>query len=339
MKNVWQCFAAVAAAAMFFMACNGDGAGKKAATDNPVFGHPAIAGVTKEIEKEPNNARLYFKRGLLLDDMQEDSLALVDYNKAISLDSTKAEFYSAVGDLMFEHKDLDGSVKWLERALKLNPNEPSAHLKMAKLFVYTKEYTSAFNEINIVLRQDVYNPEGYFLKGMIYKDLKDTAKAISSFQTAESVDPKYKDAVVQLGVLYSAKHDPLALKYYDKAFAIDSADVFPLYAKGVYYQDSKDYETAKAQYKNVILRDKNYVNAYFNMGFILMQQDSLDKAYRQYDILTQIDPANAEAYYNRGLCNELMGKKEAAIMDYKQAVVFDSEYEEPREGLKRLGGK
>ena len=337
MKKLWQCFAACIAAAMFFVACNGGG-NETADAENAVFSHPAINNITQQIKNDPSNAALYFQRGKLLDNMQEDSLALKDFNKAISLDSGKAAYYSAVGDLLFEHKDLAGSVKWLEKALKLNPEDPAAHLKMAKMFVYTKEYTAAFNEINIALRQDVYNPEGYFLKGMIYKDLKDTAKAISSFQTAESVDPKYADAVVQLALLYGAKRDPIALKYFDKAFSIDTTDVFPIYAKGVYYQDSRDFEAAKAQYKEAILRDKNYLNAYFNIGYILMQQDSLEKAYRQYDLLTQLDPVNAEAYYNRGLCNELMGKKEAAIMDFKQALVFDSEYEEPREGLKRLGG-
>lgn len=336
MKNIWQCLVALCATTMFFVACK-NGGGNSTGETNPVFGHPALAGITAQIKQEPGNAGLYFKRGLVLDDMQEDSLALNDFNKAISLDSSKAEYYSAVGDILFEHKDLSGSVKWLEKALKLNPDDPASHLKMAKMFVYTKEYTAAFNEINTVLRQDVYNPEGYFLKGMIYKDLKDTSKAISSFQTAESVDPRYIDAMIQLGLLYSAKRDPLALKYFDKAFSIDTTDVFPIYAKGVYYQDSKDYEAAKAQYKRAILQDKNYENAYFNMGYILMQQDSLEKAYRQYDLLTQISPASAEAYYNRGLCNELMGKKEEAIMDFKQAIVFDSEYEEPREGLKRLG--
>jgi tetratricopeptide (TPR) repeat protein len=328
----------VAACAIIVASC-GDGKNEKASADNPAYAHPAIAGVSAEIDKDPNNARLYFKRGLLLDDLQEDSLALNDYNKAISLDSTKAEYYSAVGQLLFDHKDITGSIKWLEKALRLNPSDPAAHLKMAKMFVYTKDYTTAFKEINTALRQDVYNPEGYFLKGIIYKDLKDTAKAISSFETAASVAGGYRDADIQLGLLYSAKKDPLALKYFDKAYKADTTDVFPLYAKGVYYQDSKDYEAAKAAYRNVILHERDYTNAYLNMGYVYMQQDSLDKAYRQYDLLTQLDPSNEEAYYNRGLVNELMGKKAEAIADYKQALVFSPDYAEPQEALKRLGSK
>src|SRR5690606_19393220 len=105
------------------------------------------------------------------------------FQQAASLDSTKAEYFSAVGDLMFEHKDISGSLPWIEKAVSLNPKDPQARLKIAKLFVFIKEYPKAFSEINTVLRQNAMNPEGYFLKGIIYKDLKDTSKAISSFQT------------------------------------------------------------------------------------------------------------------------------------------------------------
>lgn len=311
----------------------GDNEGSK----DPVFKDPVIMDISQKIDASPENADLYFKRGQLLEHLQKDSLALKDFKKAVSLDSGQAAYYSAVGDLLFEHKDLANSVKWLEKALALNPKDVTAHLKVAKMFLYLKEYTSALNEINTVLRQDVYEPESYFLKGMIYKDLKDTAKAISSFQTAVQVAPDYYDAIIQLGLMHSAKKEPIALQYFDNAWQKDTTDVFPIFAKGVYYQNMGDFAKAKEYYTNVIFRDREYLDAYFNTGYILIQQDSFEKAWRQYDMLTKISPDNAEAYYNRGFASELMKKKEAAIADYKQALIFNDQYPLPKEGLKRLG--
>ncbi len=305
--------------------------------ENPLFRRePALNKVTEEIKKNPQNAQLYFERGILLDRLEEDSLALIDYKKAISLDSNRAEYYSAIGDMLFEHKDLDGSVLWLERALKVNPEDKTAHLKLAKMFLYIEEYNKALTEINTVLRQDVYHPEGYYLKGMVYKSLSDTNKAISSFMTALQVQPEYRDAMIQLGIMNSMKGDPIALKYYDNAYTLDTIDVFPLYARGVFYQDRGDYESAKKEYINAIMKDRNYTSTYYNLGYIYMQQDSFEKAYRQYDILTKLDPTDAEAYFNRGLSYEAMGKIAEAIIDYKQALVFDEQYKEPQEALKRL---
>ncbi|RYE23404.1 MAG: tetratricopeptide repeat protein [Sphingobacteriales bacterium] len=332
MKNLWMKLLPVVFV-VAFASCK-DGATNK--NVDKVFQHPALKGLTEQIDKNPKDATLYYQRGKALHGLEMDSLALNDFKLAISLDSSKAQYFSAVGDLMFEHKDIAGSLPWLEHAIKINPKDASAHLKLAKLFFYTKDYTKAFAEINTVLRQDVYNPEGYFLKGMIYKDLNDTARAISGFQTAVQVAPDYRDAMVQLGLMYSMKKDVLALQYFDNAYKLDSTDVTPLFAKGVFYQNMNDFETAKQQYSKAIMSDRDFTNAYINMGYILLQQDSLEKAKRQFDLVTQLQPDDAEAYYNRGLCNELMGNKTEAVKDYEQALVFAKNYREPAEGLKRL---
>lgn len=311
----------------------------KTSDEFPKLDNPIIDGVTERIQKEPGNAVLYFERANLLHRLEMDSMALNDYKKAISLDSTKSHYYSALGDLLFEHKDITGSITWLQKAIQLNPKDPVAHLKIAKMHIILNEYDKAFESINTVLRQDVYNPEGYLLKGIAYKNLKDTAKALSSFQTALNALPTYKEAMMQLGLLYAAQKDPLALKYYDNAFAQDTTDVSPIYNKGMYYWNQEKVEEAKKEFTNAILKDQNYANAFFGMGRALMQQDSLEKARRQFNIVIGTEPDNVEAYFNRGLCSEMMGNKAEAMEDYEQALRFNPDYQPAAEAKKRLGGK
>lgn len=325
--------------AFLLLAACGDDTEQASVGADVMNDEPALQNINEEIKKNPDKADLYFERGGVLDNMQRDSLALIDYKKAISLDSTRAEYYSAIGDMLFENKDIDGSIGWIEKALELDPDDKTAHLKLAKMFLFIEEYNRALKEINTVLRQDVYSPEGYYLKGMVYKSLQDTSRSISSFLTALQVAPDYREAMVQLGIMYSMQGDKLALEYYDNAFQLDTTDVFPLYARGVYYQDKNNFELAKREYRNTIRRDRYYLNSYYNLGYIYMQQDSLKKAFKQYDILTKLTPQDPEAYFNRGLCYELMGKKQEAIIDYKQALVFDDTYRDPQERLKQLGAK
>lgn len=322
-------------ALLFIFSCTQNNS-KDITKNHPAFQNTEVKTVSEKITRDPSNAKLYFERGLVFHRLKEDTLALNDFKKAANLDPSRAEYFSVIGDLLFEHKDINGSVPWFERAIKLNPVDPTTHLKIAKLMIYIKDYTKAFTEINTVLRQDAMVPEAYFLKGLIYKDLKDSSKAISSFQTAIQVEPQYKDATLQLGILYSAKKDPVALKYFDNAFKMDTTDVFPLYAKGMFYQEQEKYEEAKSEYKNCIYHNSDYSDAYFSTGWILMQQDSLDKAWRQFDLVTKLEPTDAEAYYNRGLCSEMMGKKQEALQDYQQALVFDEKYKEAADGIKRL---
>lgn len=322
-----------------FAACTGDKTKKTdTAKDNdPAYQHPSVKALTDQISSDPNNARLYYNRGIALHRLQQDTLAIKDFQQAAKLDSTRAEYFSAVGDLMFEHKDVSGSREWLQKAIALDPRDPRAHLKFAKLLLFLKEYKGSFEQINTVLRQDVYNPEAYFIKGRVYEDLKDTSKAISSYLTALQVAPDFRDAMVQLGLMYSYKKDPLALKYLDNAFKADTSDVFPLFAKAVFLQDNGQPEQAKALYRDCVSRDHQYSDAYFNMGFLLMQQDSTEKALHQFDLVTKISPNDPAAYFNRGQCYEKLGQKQQAITDYQQALVFDKDFAEAKAALKKLG--
>lgn len=300
---------------------------------------PEADALTKQIKADPKNAELYFKRGVLYHQLGNDSLALADFQSAVDRDSMQAKYFSAIGDLLFEHKDISGSLKWIQRAVFLNPDDEVAHLKMGKLFLFTEDYPKAFAEINTVLRTNVYNAEAYFLKGMCYKQMKDTARAISSFQTAVQSEPRYAEAHMQLAMLYEGKKDPLALKYYENAYKADSTTLEPLYGQGMYWQNQGNYAEAKKVFMRIIGIDRSYPKSYYNMGWMLLQEDSTEKALRQFSIAIQEKPDYTEAYFNRGLCQEILGKPEQALEDYQQALIFNPDYKPAQEALQRVQKK
>jgi tetratricopeptide (TPR) repeat protein len=314
--------------------------GKKPASTNTAETRPAdVLTWDEAIQKNPKNAEAYFKRGLVFHRLGMDSLALVDFHSAVQNDSMQAMYYSAIGDLLFEHKDISGSIPWIQRAIALNPNDETAHLKMAKLFFYTEDYPKAFAEINGVLRGNVYNAEAYFLKGMCYKNMKDTNKAISSFQTAVQSDPIMGAAHLQLALLFEARRDPLALNYFENAYKADSSNLEPLYGQGMFWQNQEKYTEAKKVFQRIISTDRTYPKSYYNIGWMLLQEDSTDKASRFFSMAIQEKPDYAEAYYNRGLCYEIMGDVKKARDDYNQALIFNPDLPECQIALKRLPAK
>src|SRR6478736_2935405 len=108
------------------------------AESNPILNQPSIKPLTEAINADTTKAEAWFKRGLALHRLREDSLALEDFYRAARMDTARAEYASTIGDLLFEHKDVAGSVKWLKRALRHNPDDPKAHLKIAKLMLFSK---------------------------------------------------------------------------------------------------------------------------------------------------------------------------------------------------------
>jgi tetratricopeptide (TPR) repeat protein len=321
----------------YLVSCGGDS--NKANQSTSSHENEVLNELNQQLKENPKNASLYFKRGKLYHQLEMDSLALIDFQSAVDLDSMKAEYYSAIGDLLFEHKDVSGSIKWIQRAVFLNPDDEVAHLKMGKLFMFTEDYPKAFAEINTVLRTNVYNAEAYFLKGMCYKGMKDTAKAISSFQTAVQTEPRYVDAHMQLALLYEAKKDPIALKYFENAYKADSSDLEPLYGQGMFWQNQQKFSEAKKVFQRIINIDPSYPKSYYNMGWMLLQEDSTEKASRQFTIAIQQKPDYFQAYYNRGLCSEILGDFIKAKEDYNQALSFNPDYEDCKKALARVSSK
>ncbi len=320
---------------LFSISCNQNTKKDTATTAVP----KEILQLNKKIEKAPADASLHFQRAYVYREIGEDSLAFLDLLATIKIDSTQAKYYSAIGDFLFDKKDISGSVKWFQKAISIDPNDEVSHLKMANLFLYSKKYPKAFAEINTVLKRNLYNAEAYFIKGMCYKDMGDMDKAISSFQTAVQTEPKYFDGFMQLGLLYSKQKNPLALQYFDNAIRLDSMNFESHYAKAMYYQSQGDYTNAKKVFKNAIRTDKTFAEAYYNIGFMLLQEDSTEKAKREFERVIAYDQDNAKAYYNRGLCNEILEKYQEAKDDYEQAIIFDPEFDLPTTALQRVKKK
>ncbi len=295
-----------------------------------------IEKISKQIESNNKDAVLFASRAKLYHKNVQDSLAIADYNKAIALDTTNASYYSAIGDILFEHKDITASTSFIQKAISINPKDETAQLKLAKLFLFAKEYPKAFVAINTVLKGNVYNAEAYFLKGVCYLDMKDSNRAISSFQTAVQTDTKYYDAFILLGNIYTAKKDNIALQYFENAYKCDTSKMEGIYAQGMYYQSQNKYEEAKKVYKRIVLQNKQFPLSYYNTGWILLQQDSIEKAIRQFDIAIQVKPDYADAYFNKALCKEIQGNKKEAIELYTQALQFNANKQLCEQALKRL---
>jgi tetratricopeptide (TPR) repeat protein len=292
--------------------------------------------LTQEISKDGKNAELFYQRAIAYHDLKQDSLAIIDLQAAIKIDSSNVRYYSLAGDILFEAKNITESSKYIDKALKLNPNDLVSRLKLAKLFLFTRDYPKSFENINAVLRKDVYNHEAYFLKGVCYKDMGDTTLAIGSFQTAAQIKANDVESLLQLAMLHHKRDSKKAALYYENAYSQDTTNLEPINKMGVMYQELRDFSAAKKTWKRCIATSQNFASAYYNIGCVLMDEDSTEAAMRQFDLAIKMKPSYTEAYYNRGLCKEQLGDKRAAKDDYETALRIDPEYTLAKKAIQEI---
>ncbi len=324
---------------LFFLSCQ-QNTDKKAIDPLTVMSKPdsALAVLDQRIEANPRDPVLFHERAKVYLAKKDLAAAFTDMKTALDMDSTKAEFFLTLADLYLISGKSGNSKASLEKSISLDPANSAAKLKLAELFMLVRKYDQAMKYLDDVLRSDVHNAKAYFIKGMCFKELGDTSKAVSSFRTAIDQNTDYYEAFMQLGVLMTLKHEKIALQYFNSALALRPQSVEAYYGRSMFYQETGDFNKAIEGYTMLTTVDPKNKNAHFNLGYIHQEYLKVyDEALKHYTRAIAADSAYFEAWYNRGLCYESLGNIQAAKSDFQKAAAINPEYTPAKGGLSRLG--
>lgn len=297
----------------------------------------SIEELTLKINATPSDANLYHNRALLYIEQRNFQYAMGDVEKAIDIDSTKADYFITLSDLHFIANKTFQAKAALEKSISLDPQNIKARLKLAEIFFIVRKYQEAIDNLSAVLKIEPANTKALFMKGMIYKESGDTANAISTFQTVIDNDQNDYNAYMQLGVIYEAKANALAVQYFTGALRINPRSEEALYGRALYNQEHNELDKAIQDYTSIIQINPKNKNAHFNLGYLHYTFLKVyDQAIKHYDDAIAADSNYAEAYYNRGLCYEAVGNITAAAADYNKAINLRPGYELAALGMRRL---
>jgi tetratricopeptide (TPR) repeat protein len=293
--------------------------------------------LNEKIRFDSTSATLYYTRAKYYLNVRDFNASLIDMSRVMQLDSMKPEYYLTIAELYMDGSHTSKSKAALEKCLSMDPKNTDALLKLAELYFYVKKYQESINYINDALKINNFLSKGYFLKGLNFKEIGDTSKAISSLVTATEQDPEYYGAFEELGVLYAAKKNSLAIGYFDNALRIDPKSTETLYNEGKFFQDTKEWEKAMASYQDLLKIEPNFKHAHYNLGAIeLVKNKACDKAIKHFTDAINADANYFEAYYARGTAYLQKGDKSKARSDYQMALQIDPEDGPSKEALKEL---
>ncbi len=324
---------------IYSCSCNPDKSSSQDSLIIPYLNDPIIKSITDKISKDRNNPDLYFERSQEFFRMQKTLPAFKDIERAIELDPKNKSYYFFKADLLLADGYATGAKDALVKILSFDPSDRIAITKLAKVYLYMKDHQSSLMQVKKLVDIDKSNFEPYFIAGLNYKEMKDTAKAIEQFKTVLQFKPDFYDAYMQLGLLSSSQKSPLATQYFDNAIRIDSTIPESYYAKAKYYQDRNKLKEAKDTYRKLINISPQNANAFFNMGFIYITEDSIQKAKKFFDYAIKVNPIYADAYYYRGLCESELGEIDYAKSDLTQCLALDPDNEKAQSLLNTLNKK
>ncbi len=302
----------------------------------PSTGDPNLDRLNQKIATSPQDASLYAQRGATYYQRGGFDEAIADFSQAILLDSMEVIYFHGLADVYLDYNKSRLALNALHNATGRFPQSIPTFLKLSEFQLILKMNEESLGTINKIMTIDPQNAEGFFMMGMNFKDMGDDARAINSFQSAVENNPELVDAWIELGLLFDKLENPIATRYFDNALRMDSINIYALEAKGNHLGGQGKFKEAITLFKKIVQLDPQYANAYYNTGLAYLQLDSVEQAYRNFNISVNQDPTSVLGYYYRGYTQELVGNKEAATQDYQQALQLNPNFERAKQALEAV---
>lgn len=300
-------------------------------------GQVKLDSLTALLEKDPDNTDLLNERAKVFLEVNQTNYALADVGRALLLDSTVAKYYLTISDVYFRLNKPNKCKNALLKAVELQPDYTEPLYRLAQFELYLRNHQQSINYANDMLRIDSRDDRPFMVKGLNYKELGDTAKAIENYLEAITENPDNYDAYVELGILNYSMKNPLAEGYLKSALEIRPDGIDALYALGMHYQSTDKLNKALETYTRIMDIDSTYAAAYFNMGYVQYQYLQLyEEALANFDKAVQANPKYYQAVYMRGLCFEARGDVTRAKREYAYALELNPNYKKAADGMQRV---
>lgn len=337
MKHFLRTLFLLAAAAGFLAGCHNDG-DKKADEQAAVLHRPPFAALTDSLRsvKDKDAAGLYFRRAELLTKANLHELAAADYHRSWEINPDELTGYRYASTLSIIGQT-DRAIQMLTDCSKKFPANPAFPGLLGEIYQQSGKTKEALAIYDALLAKDSLDNETWYEKGLLLEKTRDTAQAILALSKAYSLQP-VNTYGLELAHVYAESSNPVALSICDDILRKDSSHELldPMFIKGIYYSNTAQYKKAVVQFDSCIARDWKFTDAYLEKGIALYEQKRYDTAMTTFLMTIKVSDTYPDGYYWVGRCFEATGRKDQAVLYYRQALALDKDFAEAADHIKRL---
>lgn len=191
------------------------------------------------------------------------------------------------------------------------------------MFAKEKDYESALNELNTILK---YHPEYPGINDRKKKWEKLLDKNECRFKRNFNLNFKPKneqDWTCYINTLFDEKLYSEAISYYDKISATPAKSSY-LFRIGLHHYQKKDFNAAISFLTKAIDKNHFYYNAYFARGLVYFKIEKYHEALSDFARALDLRPDHKDVWVHYALSQQLVGKYDHALNSYEKAQAIDS---------------
>jgi tetratricopeptide (TPR) repeat protein len=148
-------------------------------------------------------ARIFNRRGLAYQNMEEPDKAIDDFSNAVRLDEKNPEFYLNRGRLYLQLKQYGDARNDMDAVIKLDPRNAEAYAARGRASLEAGDRDQAMADYEKAVTLDTQNVPAWYGLGLAYKGAGRTDDALRAFNRLLELEPKDPAASYQEAAIFS----------------------------------------------------------------------------------------------------------------------------------------
>jgi tetratricopeptide (TPR) repeat protein len=258
------------------------------------------------------------------------------FHDAIQKNTKNVTAISGLGMALGKQFKLDGAEEQFNKALAIDPSNPTAHVGRAMVAINRLQSSSstiraqrdnmlknAEAECRQALSVDPGSPDAHYYLGQALREQGRLDEAASSFQEAIKNDDRMSEAYAGLGITKLALNSPSeAESAFKQAIQINSGNSTAHYGLARVYQQQMRYDDALKELNTALYQNRNSAPVHLTMGEIYAAQTPPNTvaAIKEFQESIRIKPENSDAYLHIADIREARGDIELSISELRSGL-------------------
>lgn len=199
-------------------------------------------------------------------------------------------------------------------------NKPYFYQRGRELIIEGK-FRQAIESLNILLRSQKDDYEGFFLRGIAKYNLDDLSGARADFGQAIHINESYTSAYQYRAITHSRMGlYNEAISDFEKALSIRPSMAGLYYSRGVTYFLNQQFDKAITDFDQFVRMEPRDPSAYINRGTSYLYLKDTVKAIANYNRAIEVNPYHSDGYMRRGMVALMRGKYAESIPDLDKTI-------------------
>jgi len=280
------------------------------------------------VGEDSRYAEAYLNMSSIYFSQKKHDLALASAKSAYHQNKFQAPIYTQLGKCYCENGQYDSAAFFLNKGVSLGDEGISNLIYLSNSQLKNEDYDGALQNLDKAIGLDEKNAGAYNARGKAKFQMADFEGAEADFNKALELSPKSTTLLVNLAncSVAQGKYEA-AQEYINTGLNTVSKNerLQLLIIQGNVYTLQDSLELAIQSFDQAFEMDQSNVVVLNNQAAILLEMDDYESALTKCNQALDIQPEMMEAYFNRGIANEMLRNVEDACSDWEQAFILGSE--------------